>query len=255
MPETAKFPTETIDLPSKGHFYDKDNPLSSGQIELKYMTAREEDILTSQNLIRKGIVIDKLIESLVVDKSIDLDTLLVGDKNAIMVAARILGYGGDYNFEIDCPSCGEHNKDGCNLSELEETKIKFKGLEKGKNEFEFALPVSKKVLTFKILTQKDQIEIDEELTALKKIRRGGVIPEITTRLKKIILTVDGDATAVNTFVDKEFLSRDSLDFRKHLSSITPDIDMTYNFECKLCGYTEGVAIPLGVSFLWPSAGK
>lgn len=256
MPETAKFPTETIDLPSKGHFYDKENPLSSGQIELKYMTAKEEDILTSQNLIKKGIVIDKLIESLVVNKSIDLDTLLIGDKNAIMVASRILGYGADYNFEIDCPSCGEHNKDECNLSELEETKIKFKDLEKGKNEFEFELPFAKKVLTFKLLTQKDQAEIEEELSALKKVfKSSGVTPEITTRLKKIIVAIDGEATTVNSFVDKEFLSRDSLAFRKHLSKITPDIDMTYNFECKLCGYTEGVGIPLGVSFLWPSAGK
>ena len=93
-----EFPTETVDLPSKGHFYFQGHPLSSGKVELKYMTAKEEDILTSQNLIQQGTVIDVLLESLIVDKSIKVEDLLVGDKNALMVAARVLGYGADYEF-------------------------------------------------------------------------------------------------------------------------------------------------------------
>ena len=96
-----KFPTEMVELPSKGYFYFEGHPLSSGKVEIKYMTAKEEDILTSQNLIQQGTVIDKLLESLVVDKSIKLDDMLIGDKNAIMVAARILGYGKEYTFTYD----------------------------------------------------------------------------------------------------------------------------------------------------------
>ena len=94
-----KFPTEMVELPSKGYFYSEGHPLSSGRVEIKYMTAREEDILTSQNLIKQGTVIDKLLEALVVDKSIKMDDMLIGDKNAIMVAARILGYGKNYDIE------------------------------------------------------------------------------------------------------------------------------------------------------------
>lgn len=130
-----KFPSEIVSLPSKGFFYPEDNPLSSGELEMRYMTAKDEDILTSQNLIRRGVVIDKLLSSLVVDKSINLDSMLIGDKNALMVAARVLGYGKDYKFEIDCPACGEHNKDSVDLTKLVEKEVNFDGLEKGVNEF------------------------------------------------------------------------------------------------------------------------
>jgi hypothetical protein len=135
MSEEMKFPSEIVSLPSKGFFYAEDNPLSSGELEMRYMTAKDEDILTSQNLIRRGVVIDKLLKSLVVDKSIDLDSMLIGDKNALMVAARVLGYGKDYNFEVDCPACSEHNKDSVDLTLLVEKAVSFDGLEKGINEF------------------------------------------------------------------------------------------------------------------------
>lgn len=135
MSEEMKFPSEIVSLPSKGFFYPEDNPLSSGELEMRYMTAKDEDILTSQNLIRRGVVIDKLLSSLVVDKSINLDSMLIGDKNALMVAARVLGYGKDYKFEIDCPACGEHNKDSVDLTKLVEKEVNFDGLEKGVNEF------------------------------------------------------------------------------------------------------------------------
>ena len=99
MDQEKKFPTEIIDLPSKGLLYPKDSPLSSGKIEMKYMTAKEEDILTNQNYITRGTVIDKLIQALVVDKSIKYGDILAGDKNVLLVAARILGYGENYEFE------------------------------------------------------------------------------------------------------------------------------------------------------------
>lgn len=255
MSEEMKFPSEIVSLPSKGFFYPEDNPLSSGELEMRYMTAKDEDILTSQNLIRRGVVIDKLLSSLVVDKSINLDSMLIGDKNALMVAARVLGYGKDYKFEIDCPACGEHNKDSVDLTKLVEKEVNFDGLEKGVNEFSWTLPNSKVSIKFKLLTQKDEREIDAELKGLKKISKGDVESDITTRLKKVITEVDGnsDKAFINAFVDNNLLAVDSLPFREHLRSITPDVDMTYNFECSLCAYDEEIAVPMTVQFFWPSS--
>jgi hypothetical protein len=254
--EKRQFPTEMVNLPSKGVLYPKESSISKGEIEVKYMTAKEEDILTSQNLIRKGIVIDKLLESLVVDESINLDDILIGDKNALMVASRVLGYGKDYQFELNCPACGERNTDNVDLTKLGEKSIDHSHLKGGKNEFDFELPTSKRKITYKLLTQSDEREIDAELKALKKISGGSnVDPEITTRLKRAIVSVDGksDTAYVNSFVDNEFLSRDSLAFRNHLLEITPDVDMNYLFTCELCDFDQEVTVPMTVQFFWPSA--
>ena len=253
--EKRQFPTEIINLPSKGAVYSKDSPLSKGEIEIKYMTAREEDILTSQNLIRKGLVIDKLLESLVVDPSINLDEILIGDKNALMVAARVLGYGKNYEFEVNCPACNERNKDNIDLTSLKDKEIDYSLFKNGVNEFGFDLPSSKRKITYKILTQKDEIEVTAELKSLKKVSSGKQDYEVTTRLKKAILSVDGndDTTHVNSFVENEFLSRDSLAFRNHLVKTTPDIDMDYLFTCELCGFEQEITVPMTVQFFWPTA--
>ena len=241
-----KSPTEMVDLPSQGYFYFDGHPLSSGKIEIKYMTAKEEDILTSANLIKQGLVIDKLLESLLVDKSIKLDDLLVGDKNAIMVAARILGYGKEYEFTYD----GEEKS--VDLSKLEPIKLDFSKFTRGKNEFEFELPTSKRTITFKLLTSSDEKNIDVETKAREKISKTQT-SELTTRLKHMILSVDGNVekSYINNFVDNEFLSRDSLAFRKYLSEITPDMDMTTKIVDSSGKETE-VVIPITVRFFWPA---
>ena len=253
--EKRQFPTEMVNLPSRGALYSKESSLSGGEIEVKYMTAKEEDILTSQNLIRKGIVIDKLLQSLVVDASINLDNLLIGDKNALMVASRILGYGKDYNFEVNCPSCSEKIEDSFDLTKLKDKKIDHSIFKDGVNEFDFKLPATKRQITYKLLTQKDESGIDEELKALKKIAgKTDQTSEVTTRLKRAILSVDGETNRgkINSFVDNEFLSRDSLAFREHLASITPDVDMKYNYTCPSCDHEEEMTVPMTVQFFWPS---
>ena len=243
-----KFPTEVVDLPSKGHFYVEGHPLSKGKVEVKYMTAKEEDILTSQNLIKQGTVIDVLLQSLIVDKTINIQDLLIGDKNAIMVAARILGYGKEYQFEYD----GEEQE--VDLSKLEPVGIDFKKFTKGINEFSYELPNSKRTVTFKLLTARDEKNIEVDLKALKKISKEKS-SELTTRLKRVLLSVDGDndKTHVNNFVDNEFLSRDSLAFRQHLSSMTPDIDMSTYIDVD--GEEIEVTIPVTLRFFWPSSRK
>jgi hypothetical protein len=243
-----KFPTEVVDLPSKGYFYIDGHPLASGKVEVKYMTAKEEDILTSQNLIQQGTVIDVLLQALIVDKAINVHDLLIGDKNAIMVAARILGYGKEYDFEYDGE---EHETD---LSQINPVKLDFSKFTKGKNQFSFNLPASKRSITFKLLNGQDEKKIDVELKALEKISKSRS-SELTTRLKTMLLSVDGNSEKeyIINFVENEFLSRDSLAFRKYLSTITPDMDMTTTIVNSNGKETE-VAIPVTIRFFWPSTG-
>ena len=252
----SKFPSEVVSLPSKGYFYPEDSILSSGKIEVKYMTAKEEDILTSANLIKQGVAIDKLLESLIVNKDVDMSEMIIGDKNGLMVAARILGYGKEYSFSVTCPACGELNKDNIDLTTMPEKEVDFKKHPKGVNEFSYTLPTSKRVVTYKLLTHKDEREIDTELKAMKKISKAtGIDPEITTRMRKIIQSVDGnsDQAFINNFVNEEFLSKDSFAFRNHLQEMIPDVDMSYLFECSLCAHEEEMTVPMTVQFLWPSA--
>ncbi len=245
MESNNKFPTEVIDLPSKGLLYSKDSPLSSGKIEMKYMTAKEEDILTNQNYIAKGTVIDKLLQSLIVDKKISYNDLLVGDKNALLIAARVLGYGKDYTFDY----AGE--KVTLDLSLLNAKEVDESNFADGKNEFSFTLPASGANITFKLLTHSDESKITKEIEGLKRINKDAS-PELSTRLKYMITSVDGDSDTktIREFVDNRFLARDSRAFRTYVSEIQPDIDLTFYPDN---GPEKGVTIPLGVNFLWPDA--
>ena len=251
----SKFPTEIVDLPSKGLLYPKDSPLSSGQIELKYMTTKEEDILTSQNLIQKGVVIDKLLQSVIVTP-IDYNELYNGDKNAIMIATRVLGYGADYEVGLTCPHCGEKTETTIDLLKLSEREPLDWKLFNNMNEFQFTLPFSKRVLTFKLLQHKDEKKIDEELRFIKKINRSESKAELTTRLKHMIISIDGDSDqkVIREFVDNEMISKDSFEFRKYIKEISPDVDMTYPYVCENCGHENIVTVPMTVQFFWPNAG-
>jgi hypothetical protein len=246
------FPTEVIDLPSKGLIYPESSPLSSGTIELKYMSAKEEDILTNQNFIQKGTVIDKLLQSMIVNKKIDYNELISGDKNAVLFAARILGYGAEYDVEL----LDKHGKKvpvKIDLSKLENKPLDEKLFVKGKNEFDFILPQSKVTVTFKLLTSADENKIDEELKGLKKAFPNESF-EVTTRLKHQILAVNGDTSQDKTryFVDSMLLT-DSRALRKYINKITPDLDMTFSYEDSKGDIVEGVSIPMNINFLYPDA--
>ena len=234
-------PTETVDLPSQGLIYPESSPLSSGKIEMKYMTAREEDILTNQNYINKGTVLDELIKSLIVS-NINYEDLVVGDKNALLVAARILGYGKDYKFEWDGE---EYNID---LTTIENKPIEAKSFKKGINEFNFTLPSTGTEITFKLLTGADEKKINAELEGLKKINKNSS-PEISTRLKYLITSVGGnrDSKDIRNFVDQQLLARDSRALREHIKEVQPDVDLTFFPE----GSNDKVSIPVGLSFFWP----
>ena len=245
MEQKQKFPTEMVELPSKGLLYPKDSPLASGTIEMKYMTAREEDILTNQNYIQQGVVIDKLLQSLIVTP-INYGDLLVGDKNAILIASRVLGYGKDYEFQYK----GE--TEVVDLSEIQNKDIDYSLLKNGKNEFEFTTPSTGTAITFKILTHGDEKAIEQEVKGLKKIYKDSS-PELTTRLKRMITSVEGspEPKAIRDFVDNFLLARDSRALRDYVKTIQPDVDLRFFPED---GPEGGVDIPIGVTFLWPDAG-
>lgn len=253
MSTEYKFPTELIDLPSHGWFYKPDSPLASGQIELKYMTAREEDILTSRNLIQKGVVLDRLLQALIVDKDLEYGQLLTGDKNGIYIASRILAYGKDYKANITCRVCGVITATSIDLTQLKEKEV-LKPDEPGKNEFKFKLPNTGRTLIFKLLTHADEEDITAELDNASKLG-GDVEYTISTRLKYIITSVDGNADkqAIREFVDNEFLARDAKAFRDYYYTVNPDVDMSYNFVCPKCNNERRVAVPLGIDFFWPES--
>ena len=236
------FPTEVIELPSKGLVYPKDNPLSSGKVEIKYMTAKEEDILTNQSYIQKGNVLDKLLESVLVTK-INIDDLIIGDKNALLIATRILGYGNDYEVEVN----GE--KENIDLSELENREFDGSTLIEGTNEFAFDLPHSKTPITYKVITGRDEKKIERELAGLKKINKNSS-PELSTRLKYIITSVNGsdDTKDIRNFVDNFLLARDSRALREHIRETQPDVDLNV-----VLGSGEEMKVPIGLNFFWPDA--
>lgn len=248
-----RFPSEVISLPSKGWFYPDSNPLSSGTLELKMMTAKEEDILTSKNLIQKNIVLDKLLESVIIDKRINPEEMLICDRNAAFFAIRRLAYGDNYDATITCGRCGKENSITIDLSKLDNRPFDFEKYPKGENSFSFTLPYSNIIIEYKILNKKDENIIDAELAGFAKVSKD-FTKEVTTRLTHIIVGINGinDKSKIRRFVNDELTSRDSLALRKHIRDTMPDIDTTFDFSCTHCGLERKEDTPMGVSFFWPN---
>ena len=253
QPVTAQtYPTEMITLPSKGVFYAEDSPLRSGEIEIKYMTAKEEDILTSSNLIQKGVVLDKLMDSLIVTKGVKSADLLVGDLNAVMVAARILGYGKEYTVTIPCPACGTLVEQSVDLTEL---ATEHEPAANASKEFTIVLPVSQATVVVKLLTRGDELTVDAEAKSMKKIN-SGVEGDSTARLRSMIVSVNGDSTkgGIWKFVDS-MLVRDARFLRDQYRLHIPDVNFNITVDCSCSSDVEKTArLPIGVNFFWPDAG-
>ena len=258
-----QFPTEIIELPSRGLIYPKDNPLSSGKVEMKYMTAKEEDILTTQSYIRDGSVLDRLFQSLIISNGEGLPIkyvdLVTGDKNAIMIAARILGYGKDYEVEITDPFSGKKQKDVIDLTQFENKQYDGSSqVELHRNEFEFTLPRSQRVVTFMAMTESKERKVKydvEELTKANRKIKYETSRELTTRLKTMILSVDGesDRKLISHFVDNELFAVDSKALRGYIAEVIPDIDLTYEFVSEETGERREIGLPLDITFFWPNS--
>jgi len=249
-------PQEIVPLPSNGKVYPPDSTLyGSDSVEIKAMTAKEEDILTSRALLKKGTVISELIKSCLIDKSINPLDLLSGDRNALMVAIRITGYGPEYNVEMECPECSVKSPHAFNLGTLPIKRLEIEPAIPGSNVFEFKLPYSGKIVKFKFMTGRDEEEMSQLAEKQKKLALG-TESSVTTSLLFSIISIDGieDRAKIANFV-KVMPARDSLALRDYVKDNEPGIVMKQDTTCNACGHTEEVSMPLGVTFLWPSAGR
>lgn len=248
-------PVEAVPLPSRGMAYPSDSPLYGQEtVEIRAMTAREEDILTSRALIKKGTVITNLLQSCLVDKRVDVSKMLSGDRNAVMVALRITGYGSEYSSEVDCPNCGVKSKQSFDLASLPIRPLELTPVEPGANLFECNLPVTKKTVRFKFLTGADEEEI--LVVQERKKKAGGMADNlVTTKLQYSIVAVDGktDKNLISMFI-RSMPARDSLTLRQFIDKNEPGIEMKSYMDCPSCSETSEVRMPLGATFFWPDAG-
>ena len=245
-------PRDFVILPSKGRVYPVDSPLHNmEEIEVRHLTAADEDILTSRSLLRSGRAIDALLDNVIVNKSIKSEDLVSGDKNAIMTFLRITGYGPEYNVEISCPDCNEDVKCEFDLTKLNMNMLDVEPVAEGINRFELTVP-SGLIFHFKLLTSKEERLISDEQDKIKKMTNSPLDHNITTRLQHQIVSVDGneDKTYINNFINVMNV-RDSRAFRKYFDSMEPDVIMKQDFSCPLCGHGGEVDIPITVDFFWP----
>lgn len=249
-----EIPVETVPLPSAGMVYPTTSALyGRDTVEIRSMTAREEDILTSRALLKKGTVISELIKSCLVDKTINPMDMLIGDRNALMVAIRITGYGAEYDAEVECNECSAKAPRAFNLGELPIKRLSITPVVPGTNLFEFVLPYAKKAVRFKFLTGRDEEEIAATAEKQKKLQLNQGESNVTTNLLYSIVSIDGieDRGKIAGFV-RMMPARDSLALRNYIRDNEPGISMRQDVTCPSCGHSEEVSMPLGVTFLWPS---
>lgn len=245
-------PTHFVDLPSKGKFYTPDHPLfNKDTVEIRFMTAKEEDILTSKSLLKKGIAVDRMLESVLVDKSIKLEDLLIGDKNAIIVGARVTGYGDEYDTKVQCPSCGSTVRHTFYLNELK-NKYPCEEVEKQlatTRTFKTKLPITKFEVEVKLLKGSDEkilAEMNEQKKSLKKEETP-----MSDQLKMLIVSINGetDKNLIHRFVDA-CPAGDAKHIRKLYMDNIPNIDMTQKFTCRSCDSEMEMEVPFTVDFFW-----
>jgi hypothetical protein len=244
------FPTEVISLPSKGLLYPKGSPLSKGEVTIKLLTAKEEDILTSPNLIKKGLVMEKLLESVLVEHGVNVNDLVLGDKNAILISTRLLAYGPEYKIKVTDKEYDEEVDWTVDLSKIQIKEVDY-SLLNSDNEFPFTLP-SGIPIKFKILTHGDEVAINRDIEAAEKATKQS--SEITARYRRVITEVEGnrDFGYISNFVSNRLLARDSRDLRKYIASVTPDLDFKFDYTSPFTGDTEALSIPFGTDFFYPT---
>jgi len=248
-------PTEFVDLPSKGKFYPPNHPLHNQDvIEIKHMTAKEEDLLTSQSMLKKGVVLDRLLQSVITNKAIRGEHLLVGDRNAILIAARISGYGNDYKTKVTCPACGTAQDYSFDLSDVgvyngfgfspEEATYNDNGT------FTTILPRTKIEVVFRLLAGSDEKNLVSQVQNSRKAKKDE--NNVTRQLKMFVVSVNGDTSpaAINYVVDN-MPSADARHLRYVYKIANPNIDMIQHFECNSCDHEQELEVPLTVDFFWP----
>lgn len=243
-------PTMLVDLPSRGLLYPEGHPLKDKEtIEIKYMTTKEEDILLNQSYAQSGVLIEKLIESVILDKRIKAETLLNCDRSAIQIACRVNAYGENYEFEYECSSCSTKNNMVINLTELKHYEIDF---DKIRNDggIIINLPTTKSQIKAKILSGQDDAEIQKRVKQKQKHN----LPEelLIERYRQIFVSVNGeeDPMFITSFI-KNMPLRDSKFFMKEYSKFIPGVDFTFEAECSKCNSVNKGGVPIGINFFYP----
>ena len=250
-------PTEFVEIPSRGEFYPEGHPLCGVEtIEIRHMTAKDEDILTSKTLLKKGIALDRMLKNIMVDKRVDTSTMLVGDKNALIVSARISGYGADYETRVQCPNCGTTNETVFDLNETSLTDVtlyqELDSVERVGQYYDIALPRSGVTVRTRLLTGVDE---ERQLRNNRMAKKAGVKKEektLTSQFRSFIIAVNGDTTqkSISGFIDAMPAS-DSRFLRNTYKAITPNVDMHMLFECDSCDYDSVMEVPFTADFFWP----
>ncbi len=244
-------PTEFVDLPSQGKYYAVGHPLhNQDTVEIRFMTARDEDILTSQTLIKKGMAIEKFMSNILVDKSIDTSSLLVGDRNAILVAARITGYGPEYKTAVTCPSCKTRVTHIFDLNErvVHNGSLTEEATLTGNGTFITQLPLTKVNAELKVLNGADESAI----VAAETDNSNTLETSLSSQIGRCIVSINGDASQD---LKDQFLelmpAYDARHIRRVLKSVTPMLDLTQDFKCTNCGLEQRMEVPFTAEFFWP----
>lgn len=253
QPFSFVVPTEFVELPSKGRFYPPGHPLHNQEIiEIKQMTAKEEDILTSRSLLKQGVAIDRVLQSIVIDPRIDVSSLLVGDRNAIVVSCRVSGYGSEYTTSITCPSCEAKNDYTFDLNEAAITNGVLEGVtQNGDGTFNTVLPKSNLSVDFRLLTGRDEKFLTQGQTTKNKNKADRLI---TSQLRGILVSVnDNDTAEALNYVANNLPSMDSKYLREVYKSVQPNVDLTQHYQCEECGFQKDMEVPLTADFFWPNS--
>lgn len=249
-------PTEFVNLPSRGAFYPPGHALhNKDTVEIKQMTAKEEDILTSRSLLKKGVALDRVIQNLIMDRNIDPDSLLIGDRNAIIVATRVSGYGNVYNTNVRCPECGANQEYSFDLNEIEiydgEDIDKLDLTDNEDGTFSVILPKTGLNIRFRLLNGYDEKFLAKQADADRKSK--GPENNITRQIARLIVSVnDNDTSEAINYVVENIPSLDSRHLREAYKLAAPNVDLTQNFECNECGHEQDMEVPLSADFFWPN---
>ena len=247
---TISIPTTFVVLPSSGKYYPEGHPLHNEEVaEIKYMTTKEEEILNSQTLIQRGLVVDRLLKNILVDTTIDPRSLIMGDKNALLMAARIDAYGEDYQIVISCPLCTEQNELTVNLSDFDIKKAETPSEVSERGNPIITLPRSGAKIEVRFMDSRDEKIIND---FLKKSKKMGIENALTLQYKQFVVSVNGDPSlhTIATFVSN-MAAYDSRHLRTVYRELSPDMDMRFDFSCQYCGNEQQMEVPITVNFFWP----
>jgi hypothetical protein len=226
-----KLPTEIVKLPSGGNVYPATSPLKSGQVEVRYMTAYDEDILTNVSYIREGIMFDKLLESVIMSDC-NVNDIISTDRDAILIQSRILAYGAEYPVRVTDPNTGKELERVVNLTKLKYKPFDLIADENGEFEYKF----------------NNDRDITIKFTYNVKLTSESGVYDI---LKQCIKEVNGKRTEENIdhFIRYEFLAKDAKEFRTYYTEHTPGMDFEYEFEGENGG-TFTATFPIGIDLFW-----